>query len=303
MQDQDLLEAYYKKLEHYKERFKIIRTFPFSEIKFDGKAKKVSFKEFFDMFWNEKILISTNYTQAIDEIIEFAAIISFLPENFRFIHLVRTIYLLCYNNCKSKIIKELWLKSNGYIREMSQKIILTSTIIDFFLEKIDLESLLFEFSTSINPPYGEIEFFSIFFNWLLEKNSIVLTIDILKKIMSTKLEKFNDFAQLQSEILKKHNNWIKLLMLNYPKITLNYFLISFNFVNKSNSQIYLMKYFFKVPFFSNFLFYNESVQYFAFFPHGLKSILIDFLNNLQTLDIIEIFYINELTETIFKFHS
>ena len=163
MQEQDLFDVYNKRLKFYKKKFDRNRIFPFTEIKIkEGSEKGISADIFFNMYMYDLILIPSRYYEIFDEIIDFAALMSFLPVNFRHKYLSKLVFLLQFKNSEKKIIKILWAEIKKYVSEIMTKIVFTNTQLHFFLKTIKLSDFLFDFSASLNPPYTEDDFFAIF---------------------------------------------------------------------------------------------------------------------------------------------
>jgi len=95
MQEQDLLDAYDKRLKLYQKKFNRDRIIPFTEIKFEkGDEKEISAEVFFNIYMYDLILIPSKYFEIFDEIIDFAALMSFLPFKFRLEYLLKLVFLL-----------------------------------------------------------------------------------------------------------------------------------------------------------------------------------------------------------------
>ncbi len=303
MQEQDLIEAYRKRLEYYQKKFDRDRIFPFTEIKIkEGGEKKIPVDEFLNFYTYDTILIPDKFLEISDEIIDFAALISFLPVEFRSDYLVKLIFLLQFKNSEKSLMKGIWNDIIKYVSGTMIKIVFIDSYLHYFLKQITLNSFLFDFTSKLNPLYIEDEFIAIFIKWLEVVYSKQINIGTMRDIItsSSDLRSFNDFLAATKEIYEKYSISTSLLMRNYSKIGLNHFFVWIKFNNFNKSQEILEKFFYKVPFFTNFFFINRICQFSCFIPTCFKAFLINFLNILQDLKIINNFYFDLVIESSFK---
>ena len=235
MQEQELFDAYNKRLKLYHKKFNRDRFFPFTEIKIkDGSEKGISADIFLSMYMYDMILIPSKYYEIFDEIIDFAALLSFLPVDFRLDTMSKLLFLLHFKNSENSIIKALWNEINIYISNMLIKIFFTNHYIHFYLKDITLNDFLFEFTAGINPTYREDAFFAIFVNWIRVVYSKKINIGTIRDIIKnfSDLQTFDDFLELSDRIYEKYSISASLLMRNYSKIDLDSFLIFIKFNNQ-----------------------------------------------------------------------
>lgn len=303
MQEQDLIEAYSKRLEFYQKKFNRDKAYPFREIKInEGDEKGISAEIFFNMYMYDLILIPSKYVDIFDEIIDFAAQLSFLPVDFRLNYLAKLIFLSRFKNSANSQIKTLWDEIKRYVSDMMIKIVFTDFFLQFYLKNISIYDLLFEFTARIDPLYIEDVFIAVFINWLSIMYSKKINIGILRDITTicSNLRSFDDYIEKSFQFLEKYSIPTPLLTKNYSKIGLDQFFVNIKISSNNKSQDILEKYFYEIPFFSHFLFVNEVCQFNCFIPASFKELFIIYLKGLQNSKIIDIFDIDLITESIFK---
>ena len=199
MQEQDFIETYHKRLAHYKKEFERDRVFPFTEIKFmESGKKKITAKIFFNFFDCDIILIPSKYLEISNEIIEFAAVLSFLPENFRFSYLTKLIFLLKFKKSDKKPIKPIWSKIRKYCSDTFNELFFNDVNLKFFWEEISLSELISGFAARLNPPYKEGVFFSIFNIWITSIYSKKINIGTIREIteLFSGLKNYDDYIKI-----------------------------------------------------------------------------------------------------------
>ncbi|QEE16296.1 hypothetical protein DSAG12_02126 [Promethearchaeum syntrophicum] len=309
MDDHDLIEVYRKRLEFYQKKFHRDRVFPFSDIKLidtESKGKKgkkrISPKIFRTMFGYDTVTIPPQCTEILPEIINFAAVLSFLPDNFRSNYLLNLIFLLQFQKTDKILLQSLWNEIKKSVSDTFIHLFFTDRILEFIFAEISLSELISDFAARLNPPYPKVAFFSIFNIWVMKIYSKKFNIGAIRDIigLSSPLKNYDDYARITSELQAKYSFSTTILARNFAKIGLGYFIIYVKFTDSNRSQEYLERLFLPIPFFSHFSLNNNYCLFISFSPAEFKPALVNYLNKLRKLRTIDTFLIDTAIESKFN---